>query len=109
MQLATIPLCPSPGDVWFFIELRLITEAELPSLYGLIKELGFEPIFATRQVGNETDFCLLLYHENRSETAAPPLNYLFAREQQILANVLKHCEAMRFMCGLHRKREAVAV
>jgi hypothetical protein len=107
MQPIQIPLKPKPGEIWFFIDLNLVSSHQLGGLFALLTTLGFTPQMAYRQVGADLEICVLLYHGTLPGMTEPP-HQLYEQEQYTLANVLEDPNAMHFCCGLVRKPTAIA-
>lgn len=107
MNPIEIPSIPKQGDIWFYINLNLVQPHLVPGLFVLLVTLGFQPQLAYRRVRDEIEICLFLYHGFIEGLVEPP-HQLYAREQQILAEVLEDPSAMHFLCGLNRKLQAIS-
>lgn len=99
-----IPLIPNAGEVWFFLDLNLVTN--IPETFVLVRALGFTPVLAYRYDMGHLEICLLLYFGVVPGMSEPPRE-LFQREQEILANNI-NTDAIHFVCGLTRQGKAIA-
>lgn len=97
-----IPLRPSPGEVWFFINLNLVED--VPATYRLVQSLGYEPKLAYRETRDGTEVHLLLHYEKR-EMVEDSLWAEFEEHQYTLADAI-NTDAIHFMWG-HTKAVAV--
>lgn len=107
MNPIQIPMAPKPGEIWFYIDLNLVPTPQLPELFVLLEALGLTPKLAYRQLKQDLELCALLYQGTSPGMVSPP-HELYAREQELLANLLEDPNAMHFLCGVNRKPTAIA-